>query len=197
MPAVEIDERPKRLTGFWNSTSAFFKWVTAMSGAALGVVALLAALGVLSPNDKVKSTASQHSIVISDVRQLSTQLLCRDLKKQGVSYSAAMDYWRINGKPDRMDADHNGIPCETVYPAEDVTSYWNMIQSQPTPRATVYDLPPGLMCHDLQARGFRTFEALEYYVFTGRPAIMDADKNGIPCETVYPDAAAVWKATQR
>jgi hypothetical protein len=33
-------------------------------------------------------------------------------------------YWYDEGLPDRMDADGNGIPCETVYPAAVVQAFW-------------------------------------------------------------------------
>ena len=51
-------------------------------------------------------------------------LFCKDLKAKGYSYSASVDYWRAHGQPDNMDADKNGIPCETAYPTADVTAYW-------------------------------------------------------------------------
>ena len=51
-------------------------------------------------------------------------LFCRDLDAQGFSYSDAVDYWFLHGAPDQMDEDLNGIPCETVYPAADVSAYW-------------------------------------------------------------------------
>jgi hypothetical protein len=37
---------------------------------------------------------------------------------------AAVEYWRVNDQPDRMDADRNGIPCETVYSAAVVDDFW-------------------------------------------------------------------------
>ena len=126
---------------------------------------------------------------IGDVRQAPAGLLCKDLQAQGYSYSASVDYWRVNGQPDRMDADKNGIPCETVYPRSDVVAYWPAA----TYEASVsYGLPSGLLCRDLQARGVGVYDALRYYIWEGFPARMDADGNGIPCETVYSDAAAVW-----
>lgn len=51
-------------------------------------------------------------------------LLCKDLKGKGYSYPDAVDYWRAQGQPGAMDADKNGIPCETVYSERDVTLYW-------------------------------------------------------------------------
>lgn len=126
---------------------------------------------------------------IGDVRSAPAGLLCKDLAAQGYSYSAAVEYWRVNGQPNRMDADKNGIPCETVYSRADVVAYW--------PAATYsgsvsYGLPSGLLCRDLEARGVGVYDALRYYIWEGYPERMDADGNGIPCETVYPDAAGVW-----
>ncbi len=126
---------------------------------------------------------------IGDVRAAPTNLLCKDLAAQGYSYAAAVDYWRVNGQPNRMDADRNGIPCETVYPRADVVAYWPSATYEST---VSYGLPGGLLCRDLSARGVGVYDALRYYLWEGRPARMDADGNGIPCETVYSDAAAVW-----
>ena len=55
---------------------------------------------------------------------LPSGLLCRDLSARGVSYPDAVSYWWNEGAPDRMDADLNGIPCETVYPSDVVYNYW-------------------------------------------------------------------------
>jgi hypothetical protein len=117
-----------------------------------------------------------------NVGNLPAGLFCRDLHAQGFSYVAAVDYWRMHGQPNQMDADRNGIPCETVYPASDVTAYWG--------GRTVSDLPltGGLLCRDLYARGFSYAEAVAYWWVDGTPDRMDADRNGIPCETVYPAA---------
>jgi hypothetical protein len=51
-------------------------------------------------------------------------LFCRDLYARGVSYPEAVAYWWSEGAPDRMDEDLNGIPCETVYAAADVSAFW-------------------------------------------------------------------------
>lgn len=126
---------------------------------------------------------------VGDVRTLADGLFCRDLKARGYSYSAAVDYWRVHGQPDRMDADKNGIPCETVYPRSDVTAYWPSASYQSVP---YYGLPSGLLCRDLASRGINVYGALLYYIWEGFPERMDADKNGIPCETVYPNARQVW-----
>ncbi len=43
---------------------------------------------------------------------------CRDLYPLGYTYADAYAYWEWEGRPDRMDADRNSVPCETVYPAD-------------------------------------------------------------------------------
>ncbi|CAB4704144.1 MAG: hypothetical protein F2942_05360 [Actinobacteria bacterium] len=126
---------------------------------------------------------------IGDVRSAAPDLFCRDLKALGYSYSAAVDYWRLYGQPNRMDEDKNGIPCETVFSRSDVVAYW---PSTVYNNSISYGLPSGLLCRDLESRGVGVYDALRYYIWEGYPSRMDADSNGIPCETVYPDAAEVW-----
>lgn len=58
-------------------------------------------------------------------------LYCRDLldpdtnmwfsavgRLPSTGYFLSLVYWSLEGQPDRMDADRNGIPCETVYEPE-------------------------------------------------------------------------------
>jgi hypothetical protein len=59
-------------------------------------------------------------------------LFCRDLHAMGHSYTEAVTYWVREGSPDRMDADRNGIPCETVYPLAEVVEFWG----EPLPTTT-------------------------------------------------------------
>jgi len=61
---------------------------------------------------------------MASVDPLAWGLFCRDLVDAGWDYEGAVAYWNVEGRPARMDADENGIPCETVYPASDVTAYW-------------------------------------------------------------------------
>lgn len=49
---------------------------------------------------------------------------CRDVAEFGATYFEAVLYWFAEGEPARMDADANGIPCETVYPADEIHAYW-------------------------------------------------------------------------
>jgi hypothetical protein len=68
-------------------------------------------------------------------------LLCRDLLDPatpglGVLFSAysttpqlgyfgSLIYWFLEGQPDRMDEDGNGIPCETLYAPDVVAGVWD------------------------------------------------------------------------
>lgn len=58
-------------------------------------------------------------------------LYCRDLLDQDtntwfsavgtlptIGYFMSLVYWSLEGRPDRMDADRNGIPCETVHESD-------------------------------------------------------------------------------
>jgi hypothetical protein len=125
-----------------------------------------------------------------DVRGLPAGLFCRDLKARGYSYVAAADYWRIHGQPHQMDADRNGIPCETVYSRADVGQYWRGREVR-----TVASVPAGLLCRDLAAMGASYGDSVTYWWYSGMPTRMDADGNGIPCETVYPAVVvtAFWR----
>jgi hypothetical protein len=134
------------------------------------------------PKPSVKGT-SNSAPTVGDVRSLPAGLFCRDLNAKGYSYVAAIDYWRLHGQPNQMDADRNGIPCETVYSRSDVAAYWNGREV-----SGVMFWSSGLFCRDLVARGASYAEAVRYWWYYGMPARMDADKNGVPCETVYSSA---------
>ena len=111
---------------------------------------------------------------------LASGLFCRDLASMGYGFSAAVVYWMAEGAPARMDADGNGIPCETVYP-EDYESFLNAAIGEPA----------GQLCADLGFGSDATAyqRAIAYWLLEGAPDRMDADRNGIPCETVFPRAA--------
>src|SRR5687768_12508103 len=49
---------------------------------------------------------------------------CRDLKEAGAPYFYAVMYWFAEDRPGRMDADSDGIPCETVYRATAIDRIW-------------------------------------------------------------------------
>ncbi len=110
---------------------------------------------------------------------LATGLFCRDLFDLGFGYDDAAAYWVREGRPDRMDADRNGIPCETVYSSSLMDIFFQPVLSVE---------PTGLFCRDLADRGWWFSDALAYWIAEGAPDRMDADRNGIPCETIYPAA---------
>ena len=60
----------------------------------------------------------------TSVYDLPGGLMCRDVEAYGFDYAEAVDYWSAEGMPDRLDADLDGIPCETVYPASEVEAFW-------------------------------------------------------------------------
>jgi hypothetical protein len=107
---------------------------------------------------------------------MQSGLFCRDLADMGYGFSTAARYWLAEGAPDRMDADRNGIPCETVFP-EEYESFLN----------AAVGLPRGQRCADLDLAddAFEYEIAVAYWMLEGAPDRMDADTNGIPCETVF------------
>ncbi|MDH3426718.1 MAG: hypothetical protein OEM22_08635, partial [Acidimicrobiia bacterium] len=55
--------------------------------------------------------------------------LCRELAQGApypfnVGYLGAVVYWFLDGMPDRMDADQDGVPCETVFSFEEALDFW-------------------------------------------------------------------------
>lgn len=51
----------------------------------------------------------------------------------------------------------------------------------------IYGLASGLLCRDLHDQGFSYRAAVDYWLWEGRPARMDASATGRPCTTVYPN----------
>jgi hypothetical protein len=70
------------------------------------------------------TTAATTTTAPTRVEDLPSGWFCRDLAARGYGYSDAVAYWVHEGSPDRMDADRNGIPCETVYPTADILAFW-------------------------------------------------------------------------
>jgi hypothetical protein len=108
---------------------------------------------------------------------LEPGLFCRDIAARGGSFTTAALYWISEGAPERMDADRNGIPCETVYPSDEIEALLE--------EGKVFD--GGLRCSALNLpddpTGYR--RAVAYWMLEGLPDRMDADGNGIPCETLF------------
>jgi hypothetical protein len=67
---------------------------------------------------------------------------CDELAALGYSYVDAIRYWEREGVPDRLDADWDGIPCETAWPHDDVATFWG----EPLPDELVLGSPPTPSC---------------------------------------------------
>lgn len=76
------------------------------------------------PPTSTTTTTPPESVDEPSIEALAWGLLCRNLAAAGWSYPDAVAYWEVEGRPARMDADENGIPCETVYPTSEVAAYW-------------------------------------------------------------------------
>ena len=81
-----------------------------------------------------------------------------------------------SGLPAELDIDENGIPCEAEFPTSSKTFFDSVRWDN-----------PGLFCRDLNERGYSYEQAIAYWLLELAPDRMDADRNGIPCETVYPE----------
>ncbi len=77
-----------------------------------------------SSSTTATTTTVPAVVTVPPVVEVESGLLCRDLNGLGYGYVDAVAYWVREGQPDRMDADRNGIPCETVYPRADVVAFW-------------------------------------------------------------------------
>lgn len=234
----------------------------------------------VAPASTPSPTVEQSPTTLTAVGDLPSGLFCRDLAAREHPFADAVAYWVQEGQPARMDADLDGVPCETVYPASEVTALverpttveewivarnarvlgelppgtvrpsvvdcdllgpigfgsvfacglqpqtepgvsfesaglmvaildddgrWATAAGSDVPDATatvlrVYEeTGSGLFCRDLASTpypfsdGF--FWAVVYWFLEDRPARMDADLDGIPCETVFPpkEVRRVWK----
>ena len=115
---------------------------------------------------------------------------CAYIVEAGYEYGAALAYWVREGRPKRMDPDGNGIPCDSQYPAPEIAAIIDGV-AQPAEDADVGSgdggvLGSDMLCADVADLGYGFASALAYWVREGAPARMDADHNGLPCETVYP-----------
>lgn len=121
-------------------------------------------------------------------------MLCRDLvtEHHHPDYWEAVLYWLSEGEPARMDADRDGIPCETVYPESFIRQFLEDPRLPVPGWNSSYDeLDKGLYCRDLIWYLPFYRQALGYFYNEGFPSRMDADGNGVPCETVYEEATQI------
>ena len=104
-------------------------------------------------------------------------LYCRDIvTDRWMGPEVPFLYWLMEGSPDRMDADRDGIPCETLFPEVVLSQFLE------DPYLFEDGVPSGLTCDDL--RWVRPFyrQAVAYYVTGGFSGMLDDDGDGIPCE---------------
>jgi hypothetical protein len=73
--------------------------------------------------------------------------------------------------------------------------YTWLVQTAISALGEIAALPEGLRCAELQAMGLGPKQAVDYWFLWDGPALMDADADGIPCETVWPDIAQYMPAT--
>jgi hypothetical protein len=67
--------------------------------------------------------------------------------------------------------------------------YTGLLQTAVSALGEISALPPGLRCVELQRLGLGPKQAVDYWFFWGGPSLMDADGDGIPCETIWSDVA--------
>jgi hypothetical protein len=92
---------------------------------------------VLDDDTIARGLASDHPFTTAEVHEqyaaATHGLLCRDLRHgwpptaagqlgADAAFLWSLVYWNLEGQPARMDADGNGIPCETLYEPDLVTS---------------------------------------------------------------------------
>ncbi|HDH27129.1 MAG TPA: hypothetical protein ENH00_13210 [Actinobacteria bacterium] len=106
----------------------------------------------------------------------TTTSICTELATADEPYASAVGRWLAEGRPATMDPEANGIPCDTAYPLEDIDAFLNAVGS----------VDSGEFCSDLYSWGVPFSVAVGYWLREGMPDRMDADLDGIPCETVYP-----------
>jgi hypothetical protein len=130
-------------------------------------------------------------------------LVCEPLPAAMSGFDQRMRTSFPGGQPATEDAAIGGLQ-PVVLDVVDRCGYQVMVdiaQQYPNPlygwlRAMAYfalgeisALPEGLRCAELKEIGLGPKQAVDYWFLWGAPALMDADVNGIPCETVWQDVS--------
>ena len=82
-------------------------------------------------------------------------------------------YWLVEGSPDRMDADRDGIPCESTGFEDELWGIERVAQTA-----------SGMPCDELaNSERFEHdyYGAVLSWLYHGRPAELDPDSDGLPC----------------
>ena len=98
---------------------------------------------ILPPTTTTATTTTTTSLpetttTLAGIGSLDSGLFCLDVSALGYGYADAVAYWTREGQPDRMDADRNGIPCETAYDPAAVVAFWG--EPLPTTTSTTMDV---------------------------------------------------------
>ncbi len=102
--------------------------------------------------------------LVADYQTIGAGMFCRDLiasESTFAGYPHAVAYWFMEGQPDRMDADRDGIPCETVFTLWDIAGFWHG-----TSRGEATDIHFGTVT-DVAARGSGYELTIDYAFFLG------------------------------
>lgn len=155
----------------------------AMTGPSSGATATQSPSGgAASPDAEPSAPAG-----LPPVDQLKEGLKCVDLEGRGYDFAAADRYWNLHGQPALMDADVNGIPCETKYPEDAIREVYG--SRVDTAETDVTRLPSGLSCATLKQFGVDHPAVEEYWTLEGKPKRLDRNGDGRPCDESYPDLA--------
>ena len=95
-----------------------------------GVIAYVLDVDGRAAYDVATDIPASTEGLVEAYRNAPKGLFCRDLRNEDVEaypfrqlstpsgdFFWSLVYWSLEGRPDRMDADLNGIPCETLYDA--------------------------------------------------------------------------------
>jgi len=122
------------------------------------------------------ASTTDEIVVALPIDSVESGLFCRDLYGLGYGFRDAVGYWMSEGRTARMDADRNGVPCETVYKAGAVEAVYG----------------------SADARGMHLVTTVNY-VDTPRFAVTgSAMRDGVICETgtavaiEWPDGEWFW-----
>jgi hypothetical protein len=96
------------------------------------------------------TTPAESTTTLAAIGSLDSGLFCRDVAALGYRYADAVAYWTREGRPDRMDADRSGIPCETVYDHAAVVAFWG----EPLPTTTTTKAVSSPTTYSVSSHGF-------------------------------------------
>lgn len=134
--------------------------------------------GTTDTPDSTAATTTTTSLSAEWESVLPPGMRCEDFVEMDLDYEAALGYWFVNGRPGPMDTDGNDIPCD-----EQAYSVWLPVVGEEEDAW----LSHGLFCRDIVLDPWTGPQVpFLYWLVEGSPDRMDADRDGIPCETLFP-----------